>query len=308
MTPEIYSPFSANHKASILSVHKTTEIIEGYKKYLNLAVAKNFKNISEIFLCECPVTRVKFYFPPECSGDGKFYESISQNDWYYNPQRWEHTTALDLFKEGDHVLEVGSGDGTFLKILSSKIKVHYTGLELNLDAIFKARNKGINLSNETLEEHIKTSAEKYDVVCSFQVLEHVSRPASMIEDSLKALKKEGRFIIAVPNNEAYFLKHNIHSSRLLNMPPHHINLFDETSLHNLAKIFNLKIVQTIKEPLQDSHIDILLYNIFYRIFLKSSFCVKAVWRLKLYKPFRFLIKKLRNKIVGHTIIVVYEKL
>lgn len=95
------------------------------------------------------------------------------------------------------------------------------------------------------------------MVCSFQVLEHIADVKSFIESSLKALKKGGRLVVAVPNNDVLFFKYrnlrfqNNHylKTLLLNLPPHHMGLWNPRSIVNLASIYNLKLEALFKEPL-----------------------------------------------------------
>lgn len=307
MDPLIFSPFDPGRKATVIAKISTAEIIDGYRTYLNIDVTHNFKNIRFLFICECPLSNLIFFYPLNLDGDAKFYEELSAHNWYYNQNRWEHDEALNLINSGTNVLEIGSGDGAFLQKLTGAKPVSYTGLELNTEAIRNAEKKGITLIHETLNQHVRTNSNKYDVVSSFQVLEHVSDIKSMLDDSLKALKKGGLLIIAVPNNDASFLKTNAHPSRFLNMPPHHVNRFTEKSLTRIAELYGLELKRIIKEPLQESHIDVFLYNKFLSMFFKSRFILRVFWKLKLHVLFRPFLRILRHKIIGHTIISVYKK-
>lgn len=306
---KVVSPFDNQTEARIISKINTKEIITGYMKTYNMDVSNNFKNLEFVYICECPLSLLRFYYPFNLDGDGQFYKELSMNDWYYSEDRWEHKEIVEFIKPNSTVLEIGSGDGVFLKTLSTDKKIEYTGLELNLLAIEKAKLKNIHLTNDLLSEHVSDPGNigKYDVVCSFQVLEHISVINSIMVDSIKALKPDGVLIIAVPNNDAFFIKQNTHPSRYLNMPPHHVNLFNEASLVKLAEVFNLKINRIFKEPLHDNQIDVLLHNISAKIVLKNSFLLKVLWRLKIHIPFRPIVRLFRKRLTGHTIIVVYEK-
>ncbi|HSH65971.1 MAG TPA: class I SAM-dependent methyltransferase [Bacteroidia bacterium] len=305
MTP--YSPFDHTVTAKIIEKINADDIIKGYKNVYKLDPAYLFKNSQFIYLCQCPITDLLFYFPFQLDGDSSFYERISKGDWYYAENRWEHTKAIDFIKDGDTVLEIGSGAGSFLKQLISKKKITYTGLELNTAAIERAEQNSIYLKNELLSEHVKKNELKYDVVCSFQVYEHISNIDSVFSDSVKSLKAGGLLIVSVPNNDLACIRYNKHESRFLNMPPHHTNLFTSGSLKKIALHYDLKLMDTISEPIQDNLIHSYLYNRFYKLFLNSNFLVRVAWKLKLYLPAVALVKKYRHKIKGHTIIAVYQK-
>lgn len=300
------SPFDASVEAKIISSIKTSDIIIGYKKNYDLDISSCFKNIETIYLCECPLTRLRFYFPFNLDGNAEFYEKISLKDWYYSTDRWEHITVADLIPAGKSVLEIGPGDGVFLQKLKASKSISYVGLELNPAAIEKAKSRGIHLTNELLGKHVENNTGVYDVVCSFQVMEHISAIHSAINDSVKALKKGGQLIIAVPDNGALF-KSNIHPSRYLNMPPHHVNLFDEQSLMGVAKLYDLKVLKLITEPLQENHIDLFIYNHLASFVFKNEFLMKIIWRTGIQNLFRPLVRKFSNKIKGHTLIGIFEK-
>ncbi len=305
---KITSPFSDNASGSIIKEIDTKEIIEAYHDAFHMDVSSLFKEISKIYLCKCSLTKLLYYFPFDLDGDSNFYEALSEKDWYYHNERWEHKAVLNFIKNSDNVLEIGSGAGSFLKQLTERYTtIKYCGLELNPLAIERAKKESIILKNELLGVHSAVNQNTYDVVCSFQVFEHISKINEIFIDSLKVLKKGGLLIVSVPNNDVGFIINNKSESKYLNMPPHHVNLFTEESLKNIAELFNIKLKTVIKEPIQDMHVDVYLYNKMSIIFMKSSFLLRAFWKLKLHVPLRVLVKLFRNKITGHTIIGIFEK-
>lgn len=98
--------------------------------------------------------------------------------------------------------------------------------------------------------------EKYDVVCTFQVLEHIHNVREFIQSMIHCTRKGGKIIISVPNNDAFILKCD--SIQTLNRPPHHVGLWNLNSLISLTKLFNLKIDSVALEPLQHYHLDYVL--------------------------------------------------
>lgn len=305
---KIPSPFSDNASGSIIKEIDTKEIINAYHDSYQIDVSSLFNGISKIYLCKCSLSELLYYFPFGLDGDSNFYESLSKKDWYYHNERWEHKAVLDFIKSSDNVLEIGSGAGSFLKQLIERYQtIKYCGLELNPLAIDRAKKENIILNNEMLGTHSVLNQNTYDIVCSFQVFEHISKINEMFIDSLNVLKKGGLLIVSVPNNDVDFIFNNTSESKYLNMPPHHVNLFTEESLRNIAQLFNIKLKTIIKEPIQDMHVDVYLYNKISNIFMGSSFLLSAFWKLKLHVPLRPLVKLFRNKITGHTIIGIFEK-
>jgi len=87
---------------------------------------------------------------------------------------------------------------------------------------------------------------------SFSVLEHIADPITFLQCTLKMLKVSGKLIICVPNNDALI---NKDKESPLNLPPHHMGLWNKQSLIFLGKALNIKVEQHVNEPLQIHHID-----------------------------------------------------
>ena len=114
----------------------------------------------------------------------------------------EHLQTLNKIKSKEKVLEIGSGFGVFLELLSKK-QVISEGLELNPEAILVCNNKGLKVHDTLIQEFVLENDDKFDVVCSFQVLEHITEVYSFIENSIKALKCNGKLVFGVPNNRGF---------------------------------------------------------------------------------------------------------
>ena len=118
-------------KIKEISVKK---IINAYSKSFDIDVLKEQK-IQKILLFECVASNYKFYYPLNLSGDSSFYEKLQNIDWYYMPWKWEHDFALKYINQSDNILEVGCGNGGFLKELIKRGYSHVYGIELNENAV-----------------------------------------------------------------------------------------------------------------------------------------------------------------------------
>jgi 2-polyprenyl-3-methyl-5-hydroxy-6-metoxy-1,4-benzoquinol methylase len=301
----INSPLTFSNNVIEIGKINADEIITIYSSYFKMNVEPYFKNISEIKIFKCLDTQYMFYYPFKTEGDEKYYELMGKFDWYYNPSRWEHKKALEIIGEKDTVLEIGAGSGFFLSELKKKNNT-ITGLELNGKAIEEAKAIGIELKKEFIQEHVKENENKYDVICSFQVLEHISQPFEFLDTQIKCLKPRGKMIMGVPNNDSY-MKGNKHPSKVLNMPPHHMGLWTLASLKSLENIFNITLKDVYYEPLVGGNVDIYLWNRVNQFFLGISFFTKAIWKFKLHNALRFFLLKKSHKINGNSMLVVFEK-
>lgn len=300
----IQSTLDLKSKAFLKEIILVDKLVVGYQNQFNLNVQKYFNGIKEIKIYECESTKYRFFYPYEIDGDGCFYESLQKFDWYYMPWKWEHEITKNLLHGHEKVLEVGSGGLGFVENLS-QAGFNITGLELNKESVEKAKKNNLKVLNQTVQVHSINDYEKYDVVCSYQVLEHISEVNSFIKAQIDCLKKGGKLVISVPNNNS-FIKYS--KGGLLNFPPHHMGLWNKRSLTSLVNLFNLKVDKVIFEPLQDYHYDWYVASVFQNIVNKNKFVKFIFDRYSFKMIFRFLIKKIQKKINGHTIMVIYTKI
>src|SRR3989344_9161104 len=102
-------------------------------------------------------------------------------------EKWEYGKALDIVSGAKMLLEIGCAQGEFLEKAKAK-GADCTGLELNAHAAGKGRKKGLYILEESIQDHAQKNKERYDVVCSFQVTEHIPEIGEFIRASLDALK------------------------------------------------------------------------------------------------------------------------
>ena len=234
------SPITRKRNTRLSDKFESADIINLYKAQLNINVSSFFPEISTVQLFECIDTGYKFYYPGGLDGDGKFYESLQQtlSTSYYHTWKFENQLAFEAIKDGDKVLDIGCGVGHFLDKAKEKTPEVY-GLELNKNAARICSDKGLTVYDELIEEHAESRTAYYDMVCMFQVLEHVSDVHSFILAALKTLKVGGRLVIGVPNNEPYFAGYDKYCT--LNLPPHHMGLWNKKVFQKFAPLFGLKM-------------------------------------------------------------------
>jgi len=234
----------------------TDQLIKLYQKRAGVDV-KRFFDQESISICSCKDCGLKFFWPV-ISGDGKFYDDLQDYPGYFLKDKTEYREAAKYITINDEVLEIGCGEGLFADFISSR---SYLGLEFSDKAIEKANLKKLNVVKQSIEEHANFAKEKYDVVCSFQVLEHVNDPGEFIKHGLCCLKPGGKLIIAVPSEDS-FIRDAVNF--YLNMPPHHVSRWSDETLKKNAGIFNLKINDTIHEPLHAIHKKFYLKTIIFK--------------------------------------------
>lgn len=101
-------------------------------------------------------------------------------------------------KKGKRLLEIGCSAGMFLYNVKDKVS-EAVGMDFDLDSAAYARKKcGCAVYSDRLPE--TPLKEKYfDIICAFQVLEHVKNPVEFLSEVKKYLKDDGILFIEVPN-------------------------------------------------------------------------------------------------------------
>lgn len=303
MKVEIDSPIAINSKAQLLKMINVDDLINRYQKKFKIDVSYYFQNLKDIAIYKCNKTGYRFFYPFNIYGDSSFYEKLQSFEWYYMPWKWEHSKVEGLLKDDERILEVGSGDFGFVEKLQNN-DFDIFGLELNKDSILKAKQLNLNVIDKSIESHAKEHPNSYDVVCSFQVLEHIYDVRTFIQAQIDCLKKEGRLIVAVPNNDSFI---KMSDGGLLNNPPHHMGLWNKTALKGLADCFNLKIEHIYYEPLQDYHVNWYIDSIIKSKIKPYKIINKIFNKLKLKRLLAKYVRLNQKNIKGHTILAIYKK-
>jgi SAM-dependent methyltransferase len=182
--------------------------------------------IDRFGLWESPAGLV--YFDPPCAGDEAFYHHLYERFGLHERIAGKGTVRDEFVRAAVHVapgakiLDVGCGEGAFRNYVP---QARYTGLDPNFG------RTDPTLLAEPIETHAETHANRYDVVCAFQVLEHVPDPVRFAETMARALRPGGLLLIGVPSWPSHMTRI---PNYVLNAPPHHLTLWQEAGLEALA--------------------------------------------------------------------------
>lgn len=126
------------------------------------------------------------------------------------PSRWRTTKYEDRLLlcvriitalNPSRVLDIGAGDGLVLDWLSqaSPNQAELTGIELNVDAVQRMREKGYQAYECSASSEYPFDEGQFDVVFAGEVIEHVIDPDAMLRECRRVLTPAGTLVITTPN-------------------------------------------------------------------------------------------------------------
>jgi 2-polyprenyl-3-methyl-5-hydroxy-6-metoxy-1,4-benzoquinol methylase len=241
------SPLVAGASAHLIESLEADLIIGAYES-IGIDV-RRFLEGKHISIFQCEASGFRFYNGQNIFGDSDFYGDLfAKIPGYYHEKRWEYPLALRMVNPSSKLLEIGAGSGVFLQAAKSR-GATVSGLELSEKALEVCLKKGFDVFGELIESFSLKNAGQFDIVCSFQVLEHVENPGSFLSSAIECLKPGGKLIIAVPNSNPYFFKYDRYHA--LNLPPHHAGLWDQKTLSRLPEFFPVKLVSIRCSPVTE---------------------------------------------------------
>lgn len=243
-------PLCDRSESSIVQTISAERLITEWSRGFAIDIRESLRGHAAIQLHECRVCTLRYFSPSHLAGKGELYEQLERLPAYYLPWKWEHEVAVQRLRSGDRVLEIGSGEGSFVRRLRVEMGLDARGIELNESSAATARKQGIPVEVVSVLDLAAASPASYDVVCAFQVLEHVPNPREFLSAAVTLLRPGGRLLMCVPNHDS-FLRFQWN---LLDMPPHHMTQWTAGTFEALQRILPLRLVGTENEPLAKYHV------------------------------------------------------
>lgn len=99
------------------------------------------------------------------------------------------------------ILEIGTGSGFFLDFASDNFpNSRFTGLEYDERLLHETQQRAPKARlHQGNAENFSLGLNQYDLIVSFQVIEHLYNPGSMLDNVKAHLKPGGIFLVTTPN-------------------------------------------------------------------------------------------------------------
>ena len=105
--------------------------------------------------------------------------------------------TFEKYRKTNRILDIGCGDGYFLEV-AKKRGWQTFGTEYTDEAIATCSNKGITIHQGILNPSNYTEND-FDVITSFEVIEHINNPQREIKNIREILRVGGLFYFTTPN-------------------------------------------------------------------------------------------------------------
>lgn len=166
---------------------------------------------------------------------------LSNPDPYYRNELINRVKFIKNIIPSGKILDVGCSNGVFMEMLNS-MGYKTVGIELSRSAYKFAKDKGLDVSNKSIEES-DIQENKFDIIHLGDVLEHLTNPNNIISRIYKILKKDGIVVVSVPTYYSsmrgiltnlllsirYYINGSIH---ILGNNPRHLFEFSYSTLIN----------------------------------------------------------------------------
>ena len=162
------------------------------------------KGFEKHHLCQCGSCGFVFCKPiPTKEELDAVYEGYGRNDYLSDLTIQAYEQVLDSFepyRKTNKLIDVGCGIGYFLEVAKRRGWEVY-GTEFTEEAVKICEAKGAKMELGVLNPE-NYEAESFDVVCSFEVIEHINNPREELANFYKLLRSGGLVYCTTPNFNA----------------------------------------------------------------------------------------------------------
>ena len=139
---------------------------------------------------------------------------------------------MEPFRKNNRILDVGCGNGDFLLVAKSR-GWDCWGTEFSESAVSICRHKGLNVLHGSLEE-LTDQIPDFDIITSFEVLEHILTPAKEVRLFHQKLRPGGLLYITTPNFNSLMRK-LLRGKYDVILYPEHLAYFTPLTLQKLLE-------------------------------------------------------------------------
>jgi 2-polyprenyl-3-methyl-5-hydroxy-6-metoxy-1,4-benzoquinol methylase len=150
--------------------------------------------------------------------------------------------SFEAYRQSNKIIDVGCGNGHFLKVALQRGWEVY-GTEYTDEAIAQCQAKGIKMQQGELNpKHY--APESFDIITSFEVLEHINTPHQEITNFHAILRKGGLVYLTTPNFNSVS-KHLLKENWSVVEYPEHLSYYTPKTLKRLFEKHQFTTLQIL---------------------------------------------------------------
>lgn len=148
--------------------------------------------------------------------------------------------CADLGIKPQTLVEVGAGFGLFCdEVQKDGFAANVVAVEPTPSLAETCRGRGLNVMESTIEK-ATFAPESVDVLCSFEVIEHLFNPGAFIEQCSRFIKPGGLVILSNPNGKGFDVFVSPQHSGTVDVE--HLNYFNPASMELLFNRYGFDVI------------------------------------------------------------------
>lgn len=151
------------------------------------------------------------------------------------------------------ILEVGAGFGTFCsEVKARNVFSRVVAVEPTPDLAETCRKRGLEILEQPIEQIELEHTALFDVVASFEVIEHLFSPIEFLGHMTRLLRPGGLLILTCPNGQGFDIETLGTASNTVDHE--HLNYFNPNSLSKLLASRGLEVLESFTSGKLDAEL------------------------------------------------------
>lgn len=145
------------------------------------------------------------------------------------------------------LVEIGCAYGYFLNLLKDEVQWH-KGFDVSKESIDYAKKEfGINATSGDFLDDKELKPSSVDLICMWDVVEHLGEPHKHIKKAAQLLKKGGALSLTTGDISSWMATRRAGKWRMIH-PPTHIYYFSPQSIEKLLAKYDLNVAKIRYKP------------------------------------------------------------